>query len=143
MEAEKDARALVNEAQAALDKYVAKKQHTKHEAEENDTGESSGKAREKLRQLSKDDESDELSDSDDESEGEGDLLGKGTGERAKKRGALQHRLRECRITLHRAKFLQGDMYHALGPDRSVDEDAAYSAAETIRRELLQGSNLSS
>jgi E3 ubiquitin-protein ligase SHPRH len=54
----------------------------------------------------------------------------------KKRGALQLRLRECRLTLHRAKFLQGDIYHILGS--SAEEDAAYSAAEKIRQNLLGG-----
>jgi len=45
----------------------------------------------------------------------------------KKRGALQHRLRECRLTLHKAKFLQGDIYHILGVSQSEDE--ACGAAE--------------
>ncbi|KAG6884047.1 hypothetical protein C0993_001835, partial [Termitomyces sp. T159_Od127] len=139
LEAEKDAQSLVDEAQAALDKYIAKKKCTNHEAKEDNTGESSGKARGKQRQVSEDDESHELSDSADESEDDEEgFLAKGTSERGKKRGALQNRLRECRITLHRAKFLQGDMYHALGAARVVDEDAAYSAAESIRRGLLQG-----
>ncbi|KAG6895597.1 hypothetical protein C0992_000477 [Termitomyces sp. T32_za158] len=137
LEAEKDAQSLVDEAQAALDKYLAKKKRTEHEAGENGVGESSEKARGKRRQVPEE-ELDELSDSDDESEDAGDMLGKGTGKPAKKRSALQNRLRECRITLHRAKFLQGDIYHALGADRSVDEDAAYGVAESIRRGLLQG-----
>lgn len=59
-------------------------------------------------------------------------------EHGKKRGALQNRLRECRLTLHRTKFLQGDMYHALGEAHSASEDAAYEAAEKIRRDLLKG-----
>ncbi|KAG6889213.1 hypothetical protein C0995_002673 [Termitomyces sp. Mi166 len=137
LEAEKDAQSLVDEAQGALDKHVANKQRKNDEDGENDAGEFSEKAKGRRRQFSEE-QSDEISDSDDDSEDEEDLLGKGTGERAKKRSALQNRLRECRIALHRAKFLQGDMYHALGADRSSDEDAAYSAAESIRRGLLQG-----
>ncbi|KNZ77948.1 hypothetical protein J132_02888 [Termitomyces sp. J132] len=143
LEAEKDAQSLVDEAQVALSKYVAKKQRRKNEANragENDAEEISEKVKGKRRQLSEEEEIDKLSESDDDSEDEEDLLGKGTGERAKKRGALQNRLRECRITLHRAKFLQGDMYHAIGADNVnlADEDAAYSAAESIRRGLLRG-----
>lgn len=53
-----------------------------------------------------------------------------------KRRTLKHRLREGHVLLHRVKFLQGDVYHVLG--RSVDEDAAYQAAEKLRRELLKG-----
>lgn len=59
-------------------------------------------------------------------------------EHGKKRGALQNRLRECRLILHRAKFLQGDLYHILGASHSSSEDAAYGAAEEIRRDLLKG-----
>ncbi|KAF9459395.1 SNF2 family N-terminal domain-containing protein [Collybia nuda] len=59
-------------------------------------------------------------------------------EHGKKRGALQNRLRECRLILHRVKFLQGDLHHILGASHSVAEDAAYAAAEEIRRSLLKG-----
>lgn len=51
-----------------------------------------------------------------------------------KRRALQQRLRECNVTLHRVKFLQGDVYHVLG---APQEDEAYAAAEEIRRGLLK------
>jgi E3 ubiquitin-protein ligase SHPRH len=54
-----------------------------------------------------------------------------------KRRALQHRLRECFITLHRVKFLQGDVYHVLGSSHGPDEDSAYANAEEIRRNLLK------
>lgn len=54
-----------------------------------------------------------------------------------KRRALQQRLRESNVTLHRVKFLQGDVYHVLGGSHSAAEDAAYAAAEEIRRSLLR------
>lgn len=54
-----------------------------------------------------------------------------------KRRALQQRLRESRVTLHRVKFLQGDVYHVLGGSNAAAEDAAYAAAEDIRRGLLK------
>ncbi|KAH9476541.1 putative ATP-dependent helicase [Psilocybe cubensis] len=52
-----------------------------------------------------------------------------------KRRTLKSRLREGYVLLHRVKFLQGDVYHVLG--RSNDEDAAYQAAEQLRRQLLK------
>lgn len=57
-----------------------------------------------------------------------------------KRRALQQRLRECNVTLHRVKFLQGDVYHVLGGQYSTAEDEAYVAAEDIRRGLLKSKN---
>lgn len=54
-----------------------------------------------------------------------------------KRRALQQRLRECHVTLHRIKFLQGDVHHALGGRNSNAEDEAYAAAEELRRGLLK------
>ena len=45
--------------------------------------------------------------------------------------------RESRVTLHRVKFLQGDVYHVLGGSNAAAEDAAYAAAEDIRRGLLK------
>lgn len=59
----------------------------------------------------------------------------GGDEQGKKRGALQNRLRECRLSLHQAKFLQGDIHHILGASQSEDE--AYGAAEKLRHELLK------
>lgn len=55
-----------------------------------------------------------------------------------RRGALQHRLREIKIVLHKVKFLQGDVCHMLGEDHSSAEAEAYDAAEAIRRDLLKG-----
>ena len=57
-------------------------------------------------------------------------------EHGKKRSGLQNRLRECRLVLHQAKFLQGDIYHILGTSQSEDE--AYGAAEKLRHDLLKG-----
>ncbi|KAG2135375.1 SNF2 family N-terminal domain-containing protein [Suillus bovinus] len=54
-----------------------------------------------------------------------------------RRRALQQRLRECLIVLHRVKFLQGDVYHVLGALQSDKEDAAYAAAEKLRKDLLK------
>jgi E3 ubiquitin-protein ligase SHPRH len=59
-------------------------------------------------------------------------------EHAAKRRALQQRLREMRLVLHRVKFLQGDVYHVLGSQHSALETEAYGIADEIRRELLKG-----
>ncbi|KAG1750477.1 SNF2 family N-terminal domain-containing protein [Suillus paluster] len=58
-------------------------------------------------------------------------------EHSVKRRALQQRLRECLMVLHRIKFLQGDVYHVLGASQSDKEDASYAAAETLRKDLLK------
>ena len=50
--------------------------------------------------------------------------------------SLQIRLRECTARLHRVKFFQGNLCHRLGYPGA--ENAAYHAAEMIRRELLRG-----
>ncbi|KAG2361595.1 SNF2 family N-terminal domain-containing protein [Suillus spraguei] len=54
-----------------------------------------------------------------------------------KRRALQQRLRECLMVLHRVKFLQGDVYHVLGASHSDKEDASYAAAETLRKKSAE------
>ncbi|PCH42935.1 hypothetical protein WOLCODRAFT_90057 [Wolfiporia cocos MD-104 SS10] len=55
-----------------------------------------------------------------------------------KKSALQHRLRESRITLHKVLFLLGDVHHVLGESHADAENDAYSRAEELRRELLKG-----
>ncbi|OBZ74793.1 putative ATP-dependent helicase IRC20 [Grifola frondosa] len=52
---------------------------------------------------------------------------------ARKR-ALQQRLRECRISLHKVYFMKGDVYHVLGADA---EHEAYALAEDLRQLLLK------
>jgi E3 ubiquitin-protein ligase SHPRH len=51
--------------------------------------------------------------------------------------ALQQRLRECYLSLHRVKFLQGDVYHWMGESKAEEEVAAYEAAEGPRSKLLK------
>ena len=58
-------------------------------------------------------------------------------EHVHKSRALQQRLRECYVTLHRVKFLQGDVYHWIGESRAEEEAAAYMAAEGLRSKLLK------
>ncbi|KAG7442066.1 uncharacterized protein BT62DRAFT_982607 [Guyanagaster necrorhizus] len=54
-----------------------------------------------------------------------------------KRRALQQRLRESLMVLHRVKFLQGDVYHVLGDSFSAEESAAYTLCEEMRCNLLK------
>ena len=51
--------------------------------------------------------------------------------------ALSQRLRENRIVLHHIHFLLGDVYHILGEGYGAQEDEAYSAAESLRKQLLK------
>ncbi|KAH9068111.1 SNF2 family N-terminal domain-containing protein [Lactarius deliciosus] len=58
-------------------------------------------------------------------------------EHVHKSRALQQRLRECYLTLHRVKFLQGDVYHWMGESKAGEEAAAYGAADGLRSKLLK------
>ncbi|KAI0035543.1 SNF2 family N-terminal domain-containing protein [Vararia minispora EC-137] len=80
----------------------------------------------------------DLTDSDPEDEDANGLPRTPAGEdhRHKKPG-LQNRLRDAYLSLHRVKFLQGDVHHVLGSSHEADEDAAYAAAEGLRKELLK------
>jgi E3 ubiquitin-protein ligase SHPRH len=51
--------------------------------------------------------------------------------------ALQQRLRDCYLTLHKVKFIQGDIYHWMGESKVVEEELAYKAADGIRKKLLK------
>ncbi|KAF8060148.1 SNF2 family N-terminal domain-containing protein [Lyophyllum atratum] len=132
---------VVAEREAEALRYVAGRRHKRVGSGAQEVGEGQvlekGKGREREEGETEEEEFEESSD-----EEEVDLnLGRGRGKGEKgegegnKRGALQNRLRECRIALHRARFLMGDVYHALG---APEEDAAYAAAEEIRRGLLKG-----
>lgn len=58
-----------------------------------------------------------------------------------KRTSLRSRLRECRLMLHRIKFLLGDVYHILGEAHAQDEASAYEVADNIRKGLLEGDSI--
>lgn len=51
--------------------------------------------------------------------------------------SLQQRLRDCYLTLHRVKFLQGDMYHWMGESKVAEEATSYKAADEIRSKILK------
>jgi E3 ubiquitin-protein ligase SHPRH len=51
--------------------------------------------------------------------------------------ALQQRLRDCYLTLHRVKFLQGDAYHWMGELKAAEEAAAYKVADGLRSKMLK------
>lgn len=71
-----------------------------------------------------------------ESEDSDDLPKNAAGEEHRvKRRALQQRLRECQIVMHRVAFLKGDVYHILG--NADQETAAYEKADDLRRILLR------
>ncbi|SRR6266404_1780082 len=58
-------------------------------------------------------------------------------EHVHKSRALQQRLREFYLILHRVKFLQGDVYHWMGESKLREEAAAYGAADGLRSKLLK------
>ena len=137
--AEKEANKLIEESKAAIAEHEEKGDVLKKEAatlrelrnpqtvEHSSSDKGKGKAPERDNSPSSD------ADSEDD-----DLPKTPAGqEHGIKRRALQHRLRECNVTLHRVKFLQGDVYHVLGGQNSTAEDEAYAAAEGIRRSLLK------
>ncbi|KAK2460408.1 hypothetical protein APHAL10511_007573 [Amanita phalloides] len=144
-EAEKQVNDLIGEINVAMDEHRAKGELLKKEAaarreysarQANDASTSAmGKGKGKEREVS-------LVPSDKEEE---DLEDKGLprnpmgDEHATRRRALQHRLREIKLVLHKVKFLQGDMSHMLGEVYYPAETLAYDAAEAIRRDLLKAS----
>ncbi|GLB44340.1 putative SNF2 family N-terminal domain [Lyophyllum shimeji] len=148
-EAEREARALVDEAKGALDRYMAARRRERKgkkalqgppdEVPAGDVVLEKGKG--KQRAVSEETVEYESDVEEDESEDEVEAV-KGKRkmgeERGQRKGALRNRLRECRIALHRAKFLQGDMYHSLGAEFAEQENMAYREAEEMRRGLLKG-----
>lgn len=65
------------------------------------------------------------------------LSGVALEEHRTKTRALRQRLRESYVAQHKVLFLLGDVYHSLGAETSQAEDAAYQAAEELRKTLLQ------
>jgi E3 ubiquitin-protein ligase SHPRH len=84
---------------------------------------------------------DSFSTFDDESDNESDDGGlpktPAGDEHLHKSRALQQRLRDCYLTLHKVKFIQGDICHWMGESELVKEVLAYKAAEGIRKKLLK------
>ena len=74
-------------------------------------------------------------DDDDEQDLPRNLAGE---EHSSKMLALQLRLREARISLHKVYFLKGDVYHVLGDVYTDAENESYAKAEELRRLLLKG-----
>ena len=132
LQAEKEALALTEEIKAALDRHKMPRGSSSKKISPEPSSTDKGKG--KQRAVSEDPHDDMALDSD-----EGSGHSAVSEEHRRKRGALRSRFRECRLTLHRVKFFQGDMYHCLGEKSAADEDAAYEAAGEIRRELLKGS----
>ncbi|KAJ7281752.1 SNF2 family N-terminal domain-containing protein [Mycena rebaudengoi] len=128
--AEKETNQLITEINSRLATHEASRQDTEPVAQAGDeAANDKGKGKERERSLSPLSELD----SDDGSRPETTA----SKEHRAKRNAMKIRLRECRLILHRIKFLQGDAYHMLGDSQAAAEDTAYGAAETIRQSLLK------
>jgi E3 ubiquitin-protein ligase SHPRH len=142
-DAEKQANDMIGEIKTALDEHRAAGEVLKKEAaarreslgmrasEASTSTTDKGKGKERAI-------SDIPSDNEDEDSDDKGLRNPAGEEHTAKRGALQHRLREIKLVLHKVKFLQGDVYHMLGEAYSSAEAEAYDAAEAIRRDLLRG-----
>jgi E3 ubiquitin-protein ligase SHPRH len=137
--AEKETTQLIEEVESMIATHEANNRSL-HQAQETDPeprpnmspiDKGKGKERDRSSSPLSDFESDENEDDDDVSRSPA------AKEHRFKRLALKQRLRECRLVMHRVKFLQGDIYHMLGEAQSAAENAAYGEAETIRRNLLQ------
>lgn len=136
--AEKEANDLVKDIRQAIadhrkvgeslkEEAAARREGGDHEEAEQQDPESSSKGKGRAR----DSEEAESFDDDDN-----DLPENAAGQEHRiKSRALQQRLRECQITLHRVHFLKGDVHHSLG--QTDDENANYAAAEELRRILLK------
>jgi E3 ubiquitin-protein ligase SHPRH len=112
--AETEAKALIKDLNAALEKLNLKPKH--NPPEQATPGENTkGKGKEK------ESPSDSRNSEDDG-----------------KRGGITNRLREAELLLHKVTFLMGDVYHTLGAKYSKEEEEAYTKAELIRRKLLKG-----
>lgn len=127
LKAEKEANGLIQDIEAVIVAHGQEGKRLKAEAAAlaaslDDVGEESSGDKGKGRAMS---------------EEEDDLPKNAAGEEHRvKRRALQHRVRECQITLHKVAFLKGDVYHVLG--NGNEETAAYEKADDLRRLLLRG-----
>ncbi|KAA1466872.1 hypothetical protein DENSPDRAFT_831779 [Dentipellis sp. KUC8613] len=144
LDAEKEVDQLIQEINTALEQHAEKGEVLKKEAaalrearahdvqDDRETGDSSRKGKGKAVEEKENTPASEGMDED------GDIPKTPAGEEhiAKKRG-MQARLRECYVSRHRIKFLQGDVYHVMGETKSAEEDTAYAAAEDLRRQLLK------
>ncbi|EAU87406.2 hypothetical protein CC1G_02165 [Coprinopsis cinerea okayama7 len=143
--AEQEANKHIEEINNALAEHKAKGEVLKKEAaarrrelaqsESSETDKGKGKA---VAEETSDEDDHDDDDSDEEHAEDKGLPKTPAGkEHRSKTQALKSRLREGKLLLHQVKFLQGDVFHVLGEVHAADEDAAYEAAEKIRRDLLQ------
>ncbi|KAH9943662.1 SNF2 family N-terminal domain-containing protein [Amylocystis lapponica] len=140
--AEKEAQRLINEVKAVMAEHMKKGEVLREDAKQ--LRESHGlpalgdqpstqNSQDKGKNRATQEEDSDLTDDDDEDSPQNPA---GEEHETMKR-ALQHRLRECRITLHKVMFLKGDVYHVLGQSYADSEGEAYAAAEELRRLLLK------
>lgn len=143
LQAEQEANAAIQEVQAEIALHDEKGEVLKKEAaavraarrksaEPDPFDKGKGKAR-----VVDDSSSDESDDDSDSMSGEGMPKTPAGREHVHKKTGLVNRLRDWYLTLHRVKFLQGDVYHVMGDHKALDEEAAYAAAEVLRKQLLK------
>ncbi|VDB95380.1 unnamed protein product [Peniophora sp. CBMAI 1063] len=152
--AEAEAQALIDDLQSALDEHaklgeILKEEYAQQQRERellaaqnrdasnNNAASEKDKGKGKARALSP--ESDEDSMQRDEDDDENDGLPKTPKVKSfrDKRSKLKKRMRDALITLHKAKFLQGDVHHVLGKSHQAEEDKAYQEADGLRKKILK------
>lgn len=143
LQAEQEADSLIQDVQAeialhdekgeALKKEAAALRAARRKSAEPDPSDK-GKGKARVVDLS----SDESDDDDEDSMNDEGMPKTPAGrEHLHKKTGLVNRLRDCYLSLHRVKFLQGDVYHIMGEHKAADEEAAYAAAEALRKQLLK------
>jgi E3 ubiquitin-protein ligase SHPRH len=134
VEAEEEGRGLVEDLKTAIAEHEEKGEVLKREAlalrcpREAESNDPKGKGKARA----------DLEDEDEDGADDSGLPKTHAGEEHRhKKAALYSRLRDSYLSLHRVKFLQGDVHHVLGISHEAEESAAYAAAEELRKELLK------
>ncbi|KAF9447638.1 hypothetical protein P691DRAFT_671107 [Macrolepiota fuliginosa MF-IS2] len=143
--AEREVDRLIQELQAAIQEHNERGKAFKNRASTSSRGDDdegnvehgkSQKGKERERSPGPDDDDDD--DDDDGDDDDASVMAAAAEEHTIKLRALQQRLKEARLVLHRVKFLQGDVHHVLGDQHAASEIQAYGIADEIRRDLLKG-----
>jgi E3 ubiquitin-protein ligase SHPRH len=133
-QADREANNLVQDLETAIAEHDEKGEALKREAlarkqDKQQSGTTTDKGRDSMS---------DVSDMDEDEDEDGGLPKTPAGEEHRhKKAALQNRLRDAYLVLHKVKFLQGDVNHALGQLHEADESTAYAAAEELRKRLLK------
>ncbi|KAI0321149.1 SNF2 family N-terminal domain-containing protein [Amylostereum chailletii] len=138
LQAEKEANQLIEDIKTELAHHNEKGEALKREVVALGAARKQHSTADNLKAKGKGRAASPSTDSEDNDSEDGDIPDTPAGKEHKhKKHGMQSRLREADLSLHRVKFLQGDVYHVLGEGKAVEEARAYAAAEELRRQLLK------